>query len=117
MFEFSEMDIFQKQSLKLNMADNIYVLKLDSKIIGYGKIIDDYNNRIEIYIEKNYRGNGYGKLLFGKMLEKVKTLNIRHIYVTLDKKNVQMIKILSYFNGKHVSTDDDTLKYIVPLKV
>ncbi len=116
MIEFCKMDVFEKQSLKLNLADNLFSLKLDSKIIGYGKITDNYNRRIEIYIEKDYRGNGYGKILFGRMIEVVKKLNLKDICITFSKQNIQMNKIVSDFGGKQVSVDDDMIKYILPLK-
>jgi len=116
MIEFGKMNMMEKQSLKLNLADNLYVLKLDSKIIGYGKFNDNYNNRIDIYIEKAYRGNGYGKLLFSRMIEEVKTLNVHDINIIFDKRNIQMKKIVSGFGGKLISIDDDMIKYILPIR-
>lgn len=68
----------------------IYQMEQDRTVIGYGKIYNiaskkkikvedidglvDYttNNKIEVFIFPQYRGNGFGKELFIKMLETLK---------------------------------------------
>jgi len=116
MIEFDKMNMIEKQSLKFNLSDNLFSLKLDSKIIGYGKVTDNYNNRIEIYIEQDYRGNGYGKILFEKMIDVIKNLNLNDVHITSPKQNIQMKKIITDFGGKQVSIDDEIVQYILPLK-
>lgn len=75
-----------------DVINNIY--------IGYGHI--DYDDKIwiGIYINENYQNMRYGSLLFNYLLQHNSVSNIKNIYLTVDKNNINAIKIYKnyYFN-------------------
>ena len=95
--------------------ETLYRLVKDEKTIGFGTINKDKENGIYIYIEENLRGNGYGKLLFSKVIEEVKKNGLKEIKVTFNKENIQVLKIVKANNGLHVSTNNEKVKYLIPI--
>ena len=93
-----------------NINDCINLVK-DEITIGYAKI-----NPIEVFVDENYRGNGYGKMLFKALLEEAKNKGLDHLNVKFSKKNIPMRKIITDFNGERISLDDDDLTYVISLK-
>lgn len=94
-----------------------YKYKKDNKEIGLGVINNDENDKIFIYIKKDLRGNGYGKLLFTEVLNELIKRGYEHINVKFGKENIQMLKIVEYNGGLQISTDKKTVKYLIPIKV
>jgi len=93
----------------------IYELVKDDTVIGYGVINQDVRNMITIYILEEYRGNGYGKILFDMILEKIKGLGHKEIYLTFDKNNIMMKKIVLAKSGLEISIDNDKVTYVMPI--
>ena len=94
----------------------IYELLKDDSVIGYGVINQDIRNMITIYILEEYRGNGYGKILFELILEKIKELGHKEIYLTFDKNNIMMKKIVVSKSGLEISLDGDKVTFVIPIK-
>ena len=94
----------------------VYELVKDEIVIGYGIINKDVNNMATIYILEKYRGNGYGKILFELILEKIKELGDKEIYLTFDKNNIRMKRIIIGKQGLEISIDDDKITYVIPVK-
>ena len=94
----------------------IYELVKDDIAIGYGVINNDINNMVTIYILEKYRGNGYGKILFEQMLEKIKELGHKEIFLTFEKKNVKMKRIVSAKRALEISIDGNKITYVVPIR-
>lgn len=95
---------------------NIYKLVKDDRIIGYGTINKDIDNLVYIFIEENSRGEGYGKFLFSKMIEEVKTEGFKDIRLIFNKDNIRMLKIVKGAGGLHLSSLEQDVKYLVPIK-
>ena len=93
----------------------IYVLKKDNIIIGYGKINNDVNNRIEIFIISEYRGNGYGKELFSNLVKTFNTIDI--IYLTFENANIIAKRIVEKFGAKQDSIINGIIKYVLPISL
>lgn len=105
-----------KDITDLSNVYQFYLLKQNNMIIGFGKINnDECENKVEMYILTESRGNGYGKLLFGKLLEELKKENIKDISVFVDTKEIVQRKIVEDFNGILVSKDKEKSKFIIPL--
>ena len=115
MIELVEVD--KKVDLILETADYEFLYRLvkDNTTIGFGTINKDKENAIYIYVEEDSRGNGYGKLLFSKILEEIKKKEIKEIKVKFYKKNIQMLKIVKGVNGLHISTNEDEVEYLIPI--
>ena len=93
----------------------IYELVKDDNVIGYGIINKDAKNMVTIYISEKYRGNGYGTILFEMILEKIKELGYKEIYLTFDKNNIMMKKIVLAQRGLEISIDNDKVRYVIPI--
>ena len=105
-----------KDITDLSQVYQFYLLKQNNMIIGFGKINnDECENKVEMYILTESRGNGYGKFLFGKLLEELKNEKIKDISVFIDTKNIVQRKIVEDFNGILVSKDKEKSKFIIPL--
>ncbi len=90
-----------------------YVLKKENSIIGYGKINKAEDNKIEIFILPEYRGNGYGKILFKNLIDKINNLDF--ISITFDNNNIIAKRITEGFGGKQDSLVNGVVRYIIPL--
>lgn len=94
----------------------IYEMVKDDSVIGYGVINQDVRNMITIYILEEYRGNGYGKILFELIIEKIKELGHKEIFLTFDKNNIMMKKIVVAKSGLEISIDNDKVTFVIPVK-
>ncbi len=74
-------------------AQEVLVLELQSKIIGFCSIIDqgDHYEVMHLWILPEFIGKGYGKRLLKEMLSKL-DLNKRSIWVTADPNAVLFYK-------------------------
>lgn len=96
--------------------DCCYKLLKDNQGIGYGTINKDKENALFIFVDREQRGNGYGKILFSKMLEETKNLGYKEIKIIFGKENTPMLKIAESNEGKQISSDEDSVKYIISIK-
>ena len=101
--------------LKIVDYKSLFKLTKDNKTIGYGTINKDEKNLIYIFIEENLRGNGYGKILFSKMLEEIKKEGHKDIIVQFKINNIPMLKIVENNGGLNLSTEEGIFKYLIPI--
>ncbi len=92
-----------------------YKFVKDGKNIGLAVINKDENDKVFIFIKKELRGNGYGKKLFSELKKELVKRDYKDIKVKFDKENIQILKIIEDNGGLHLSTDKDTVKYLVPI--
>lgn len=64
-------------------------IKVNNKIIacGYGACEGDYIGVFDIIVDKDFRGNGYGKKLISGLLSKAKERNIKYAYLQVVSSN------------------------------
>jgi len=93
-----------------------YKLVKDNMPLGFGTINKDKDNAIFIFVNKEQRGNGYGKILFSKMLEETKNIGYDEVKIKFSKENIPMLKIATDNGGNKTSEDADSVKYIFSLK-
>lgn len=115
MFELVEgKDTFEK-ALPSVKFEKCFKFEKDGRTLGVGTINKDKENLIYIYIKQELRGNGYGKILFSKMMEQAKKEGHQEIKVTFPKDNIQMIKIVDDNGGLQQATNNNQVKYIIKL--
>jgi len=104
-----EINLIKRKDFDLDINEDIeeiYLCSNNNENIGYGYFL---NNSIYIYINPEYRGNGYGKELFNNLLSKTnQELNFK-----VETTNIPMIKILVDNNAILVSTRDGIENYIL----
>ena len=104
-------DSFSRDTLKKLINQNSLFLKLvncqdKEKILGFIIAIQDEIHRINIInllIKKKYQNKGFGSLLLGKTLERIKNLNkIKKIVLNVKTKNKIAIKLYQKFKFRIV---------------
>ena len=108
-------DTFEKALPSVNF-DKCFKLLKDDRPLGVGTINKDDENLIYIYIKQELRGNGYGKILFSKMMEEAKKEGYQEVKVTFPKDNVPMVKIIDDNGGVQQTINQNEVKYMIPLK-
>lgn len=103
----------------LNIIENknveLYVLVVEGKIVGYmscGEPIRKFQNfKHEIgllYIQQDFQGKGYGKILFEKGKESIKENGACEFFISCNKYNVNAQKFYEKMGGKIIHVDPDT---------
>lgn len=92
-----------------------YLLTQDNKEIGCGYIFAREINPIEIYIIEEMRSNGYGKLLFTKLLQIVYDSGRINLVFDIELQNYRMNNILSSLGAQHVGTNDEKNRWVIPV--
>lgn len=78
---------------KINeLIDNGAMFRLlveDDKIIGFSEYLKEENKVFlsKLYVQKDYRGKGYGRILFEDCLDYTKRCGLDTIYLTVNKHN------------------------------
>lgn len=89
-YSFDGIKCFMRHSMQENKLPQTYGLFLDNKIIGmYQFTLEDLDVRTDIYpwlanvyIDKNYRKQGYGKILLESVRKNAKNIkNFKEIYL------------------------------------
>lgn len=105
-----------QEGFQTKKYDYCYKLVKDNQSLGFGTINKDKENSVFIFINKEHRGNGYGKILFSKMLEETKKIGYDEVKIAFSKENTPMIKIADDNGGQQTSSDTDSVKYVFSLK-
>ncbi len=101
-----------------------YVLYVDDVPVGYGRVRHETNNYLENVIgagpigygiSKDYRGKGFGKILFSKLIEECKIFGYKTIKQFPKKDNLATIKIMQKCGGQIIGDLNDE-KVIVEFK-
>ena len=116
MIDFVKVNEGMKTNLPIEEYDSCYKLVKGDQTIGFGTINKNKENALFIFIREQERGNGYGKILFSKMLEETKNQGYKEAKIEFRKQNTPMLKIATENGGLHISTDGDTVKYLIPIK-
>ena len=106
--KIEEATIDQIKTFNLSKKDILYSLEINNQNIGNGIIRN--NDKIEVYILKEYQSQGYGTMLFKFLL---KTIN-KEITIDLKIENIKMRKIIEKYNGVEVSRTEQIVKYAIP---
>ena len=100
---------------KLPKGEFCYKFFKDERFIGIAAINRDEEDKIYIYIKQELRGNGFGKLLFKELLKELKNKGIKSVKVKIDRKNIQIFKIIVDCGGINLSNDGEISSYIIPI--
>ena len=109
-------NLISEESVHPEKYDYCYKLVKDNQPLGFGTINKDKDNALFIFINKEQRGNGYGNILFSKMLDETKKIGFDEVKITFSKENTPMIKIARDNGGKQIFSDEDSIKYEFSLK-
>ena len=97
-YEVPTVDEFKERIIKTLENYPYYVALIDNKIVGYayagsfvGREAYRYSAELTVYIDKDYKRHGIGKLLYQKLEEDLKQKGIRNLYacigVPVDKED------------------------------
>ena len=98
-----------------------YVLYVDGIPVGYGRVRHSSSEYLETVvgagnlgygIAKEFRGKGYGSVLFKELLKKCKEIGYKEIKLFPMKSNEPTVKIMLK-NGGQIIGDFKDLKYII----
>lgn len=109
-------EVLDDINIDIKNCNEVYYLKDNTNIIGIGLINLKKENIIDFYIKEKYQGNGYGKILFKNLLEKLKEYNLKEITLKIPKDNIKITKIVEDFQGLHISTNKNILEYVIPIQ-
>jgi len=106
-----------KKMYNIDIPPNIDIYLLQHlNIIGYGLIKDTQNNPLTIYINKEYRGNGYGQKLFQDLINIIKEKNkYKDITLTTNKKDIYINNIIKNNGGIEISEEKNKVLYTIPI--
>ena len=102
-----------------------YFLYINNIPVGYGRIRHYSSEYLENVIgagnlgygiAKKYRGQGYGKILFGELLKECKKIGFKEIKLFPLKNNIPTIKIMQGYGGKIIGEFKNE-KYIIIIPV
>lgn len=113
----NKLDMFQDDFEVTNNCI-FYILRLDDKTIGRSKIYtsENVNNKFEIFILEDYRGNGYGRYFFEEMLKELKQIGYKEVNIQINRANVIAIKLIEDFDGVKVSQNKEITGFVLPIK-
>ena len=114
MIEFLIIENEIKEQLNLKKDSILIFVKKELNIIGFGKINFD-NKDLSLYINQNYRDNGYGKELLFQLLKEAKIQNYENVYMKCLNNDYIMQKLIMETKGVHISTNYSEEQYIIPL--
>lgn len=94
-----------------------YILTDNEEIIGIGTINNNIDkNKISIMVDKKYRGNGYGKILFEEALkEYIKQYGIDSLTFEVSNHNTRFINILLQCGSIQIDNTNGMIEYVLPL--
>lgn len=99
-------DKFQSYNAIKNQIENdgyIYnILEDNGELVGYFGVApkEDYFFLSKLYIKKDFRGFGYGKLAFNKIKQIAQQYNKKIIRLTVNKHNINTIKVYEKWKFK-----------------
>ena len=108
------MIIYKCEKSDKNDAEK-YELKNGEQVIGFAYYFGTEINPIEIYVNENERSNGYGKLLFAKMLEVAKEKGAKSLFFQIEDNNYIVSNIVSSAGAIHLSSTDGITKWVLPI--
>jgi ribosomal protein S18 acetylase RimI-like enzyme len=93
-----------------------FLLMNDNMAIGYGHLEkDDAVVWLGICILPDFKGRGLGKLMMRALLEEGRQLNLDSITLTVDKENLNAIKLYESFGFTLITDESHYLKYKIDL--
>ena len=121
----------QLESEIKNQDSKFFVVRNNEEVVAYMKINFDkaqtekgHNNTLEvqrIYILKEYKGKGIGKLLMQRAIQIAKENNLNYIWLGVWEHNLSAIKFYEKQGFKKFSThifklgDDEQIDYLMKL--
>lgn len=102
-----------------------YFLYINNIPVGYGRIRHSSSELLEKVlgvgnlgygISSQYRGKGYGKILFGELLKKCKEFGYKKIKLFPMKNNIATVKIMQSYGGNIIGEFKGE-KYIIEIPI
>lgn len=83
--------------------------------LGLATINCDEDNMVYIYVDENQRNKGYGKKLFGLVLNELLREKRIDAKVKFETSNIKMLRIVHEYNGVHLATENKENLYVIPI--
>lgn len=94
-----------------------YIFKDGEKEIGIGYFIENEINPIYIFINEEYRSNGYGKRLFLQMIKVAKDHGLKVLMFEIKNENYRIINIIASFGALNIGTSNGIQKWVLPISL
>ena len=107
----------EESNSKMKDSQYFYEFQKDNNTLGWATINKDDENKLYIFIDENFRGNGYGKLLFSEMMKELRNKDYKQFKVIFNKENIPMLKIVEDNNGLQIGADTKLFKFEIPIKI
>lgn len=88
---------------EINNENSVFnVLFVDDHIVGYiiYHIVIDEAEILNIVIDNNFKGKGYGTFLLKETIEEIKKKNIKNVFLEVGEQNIAAISLYKKFNFK-----------------
>ena len=87
----------------------------NNNTLGLATINSDEDNMVYIYVDENERNKGYGKKLFGLVLNELQKEKRVDAKVKFETSNIKMLRIVHQYNGVHLATENKENLYLIPI--
>ena len=99
-----------------NEYELTYYFYYNDQIIGTGALRKDDTNMMLFYIKPNYRGNGYGTILFNNLAETARELySIEEMNLMINKDNIRAIRIIKHKKNIIIGEDSKFVNYKIKI--
>lgn len=105
------------KELKISDKENSFkfVLIVNDKEVGFGYIFNREINPIEVYIEKEFQSNGYGKFLFNSLLSILKEKGLKGMLFKINESNYKFINIIQKAGAQIIGKQDLDIKFVLKI--
>lgn len=98
-------------------AENYYTLIKDDVEYGSFKIEYLINDiKLDIFVNEEHRGNGYGKLIFNSAINYLKEKGYSKINAKLKHSDYIMNRIITNYGAHKVYRNENEIQFIIPIK-
>ena len=102
-------DLFLSQEAIKNLIDNnaiFKIIKKDEEILGFTEYVNEKDKVFlsKLYVHKDYRNQGIGKILFEDCVDYCNKNNIHKIYLTVNKHNTPSFNIYKHLGFKVIDS-------------
>lgn len=125
-YMLNKFQCFESIKTQISEGMNYFILKYDNENIGYCGFKKDKNKVFlsKLYIKKNFRGNGYSKILLNRVINFAKENDLGSIYLTVNKYNSNTISIYKHLRFEIIDSVETDIgnsfimdDYIMELKL
>ena len=107
-----------KSVFEISNNSTFYILRLNDKTIGRARIynVDQTNNKFDVYVSEEFRGNGYGKFLFDEIVKEIKQMGYKEVKLQINRKNLIGRRLIEAAGGLKISQKGEITTFVLPIR-